>query len=109
MLPVLGSGAPEWREVGALGFAWEQQKAGQGRAYGAPPVTQGGQALTSTLGGWAPAVACSPPGGIGWRHGNGCYQGAGKGTNAALNKWSWNKIPDSMCLCLNKQILSGMD
>lgn len=30
MLPVLGSGAPEWREVGALGFAWEQQKAGQG-------------------------------------------------------------------------------
>lgn len=29
-LPVLGSRAHEWTEMGALGFAWEQQEVGQG-------------------------------------------------------------------------------
>lgn len=57
-LPVLGSRAHQWTEVGALGFAWEQQEVGQG--MWSPSCDLKG---SGTPGWWAPAVACSPPGG----------------------------------------------
>lgn len=77
MLPGLGSRAQEWREVGALGFAWQQQEVGQG--CGAPPVTRGVRHCPEHRdGGHLLGPAASRVGGIGWRHRNGCYQGQGR-------------------------------
>lgn len=59
MAPVLGSRAHEWAQVE---FGFYLGGAGGDTGHVGPLLTQGDQELSSTLGWWAPAVACSPQG-----------------------------------------------